>query len=248
MKLLVSVVDEAEALEAVKGGAHIVDVKNPEEGALGANFPWIIRQVKNLTSDPIEVSATLGDLPYLPGTASLAALGAAVSGANYVKAGLYGVRTVEEAVELLTGVKKALENLKPKVQTVAAGYADYKAWGCLSPWKLPLAAYKAEVDGLMVDVKRKSLRCLFDYVHSEELKLFIKEAHSHGLKVALAGGLTAENMGVLRDMSVDIVGVRRSVLSTGGRVDREKVRRFVEVNRLPEALTSSSEGLRSGKP
>ncbi|WP_309492559.1 (5-formylfuran-3-yl)methyl phosphate synthase [Candidatus Hecatella orcuttiae] len=234
MKLLVSVVDKAEALEAAKGGAHIVDVKNPEEGALGANFPWIIRQVRKSILSQVEVSATLGDLPYLPGTASLAALGAAASGANYVKAGLYGVKTVEEAVKLLTGVRKALEGLKPKVQTIAAGYADYETWGCLSPWKLPLAAYKAEVDGLMVDVKRKNLQNLFDHVHLGELKLFVQEAHTYGLKVALAGGLTAENLEALRDTSVDIVGVRRSVLSAAGRVDREKVSRMLEATSFPE--------------
>jgi len=89
MRLLVSVRDVDEALEAVKGGAHIVDVKNPEEGSLGAHFPRVIRQVKEAVSGAVEVSATIGDLPNLPGTASLAALGAAVSGARYVKAGLF---------------------------------------------------------------------------------------------------------------------------------------------------------------
>ena len=39
LRLLVSVLDVAEAAQAVEGGAHIVDVKNPREGSLGANFP-----------------------------------------------------------------------------------------------------------------------------------------------------------------------------------------------------------------
>ena len=41
LKLLVSVIDEEDAREAYRGGADIIDVKNPEEGALGANFPWV---------------------------------------------------------------------------------------------------------------------------------------------------------------------------------------------------------------
>ncbi|MEJ2306473.1 MAG: (5-formylfuran-3-yl)methyl phosphate synthase, partial [candidate division WOR-3 bacterium] len=47
MKLLVSVVNKTEALDSIKGGADIVDVKNPTEGSLGANFPRVIRQVKD---------------------------------------------------------------------------------------------------------------------------------------------------------------------------------------------------------
>ena len=85
MKLLVSVVNKREALEAVKGGAHIVDVKNPKEGSLGANFPRVIRRVENVVPSHVEVSATIGDLPNLPGTASLAALGAVSSGGFKVR-------------------------------------------------------------------------------------------------------------------------------------------------------------------
>ncbi|GAI18919.1 unnamed protein product [marine sediment metagenome] len=50
--LLVSPRDINEALAAVRGGADILDIKNPEEGSLGANFPWII--------------ASAFALPYIP--------------------------------------------------------------------------------------------------------------------------------------------------------------------------------------
>ena len=39
MRLLVSVVDAAEARLAVAGGVDVVDVKNPAEGSLGAPAP-----------------------------------------------------------------------------------------------------------------------------------------------------------------------------------------------------------------
>ena len=41
------------------------------------------------------VSVALGDLPNLPHTAALAARGAALSGADYVKVGLRGVRELD---------------------------------------------------------------------------------------------------------------------------------------------------------
>ncbi len=88
MKLLVSPVDEEEALEAVAGGADIVDVKNPAEGALGAGFPWVIRRIRDIVPQRLEVSCTLGDLTNLPGSAALAAFGAASTA--YKNAGGWG--------------------------------------------------------------------------------------------------------------------------------------------------------------
>ena len=48
MRLLVSPMNLVEAQAALDGGADIIDVKNPKEGSLGANFPWTIRAVADL--------------------------------------------------------------------------------------------------------------------------------------------------------------------------------------------------------
>ena len=98
MLLLISQINTEEALEAIEGGADIVDVKNPKEGSLGANFPWVIENIRQLTPPDMLVSATLGDVPYKPGTVSLAAMGALVSGADYIKVGLYGTSNYDEAL------------------------------------------------------------------------------------------------------------------------------------------------------
>jgi len=74
MRLLVSPMNIEEACAAIEGGADILDVKNPKEGSLGANFPWAIRAVVDLAAGRMPVSATIGDLDFKPGTASLAAL------------------------------------------------------------------------------------------------------------------------------------------------------------------------------
>ena len=105
MKLLVSVVDAAEARAAAAAGADIVDVKNPAEGSLGAPSPAVIAAVRAAVPAELPVSAAIGDMPNLPGTAALAALGAARSGATFVKVGLWGVSTEDEAVALLRAVR-----------------------------------------------------------------------------------------------------------------------------------------------
>ena len=105
--------NEKEAAEAIAGGADIIDVKNPKEGALGANFPWVIKRIREITPKNIEVSCTLGDVPNLPGAVSLAALGAATTGVDYIKAGLYGLKTPKEAVYLMQNVTKAVKDCNP---------------------------------------------------------------------------------------------------------------------------------------
>ena len=80
MKLMVSVLSAEEAHEAIEGGAEILDIKNPAEGSLGAQPPQVIREVKKFGAGRVEISAAIGDMPNLPGTAALAALGAASCG------------------------------------------------------------------------------------------------------------------------------------------------------------------------
>ena len=60
------------------------------------------------------VSVALGDLPALPHTAALAARGAALSGATYVKVGLRGVRELDGAVAMMNAVADAVARARPR--------------------------------------------------------------------------------------------------------------------------------------
>ena len=80
MRLMISVVSAEEARAALQAKADLLDVKNPAEGSLGAQFPGIIKEITKMASGRAQVSAAIGDMPNLPGTASLAALGAAACG------------------------------------------------------------------------------------------------------------------------------------------------------------------------
>lgn len=87
MLLLISPDSVEEAIDCAKAAEYldIVDVKKPDEGSLGANFPWVIREIRDAVPADKPVSATVGDVPYKPGTVAQAALGAVVSGATYIK-------------------------------------------------------------------------------------------------------------------------------------------------------------------
>ena len=238
MKLLVSVVDKTEALDSIKGGANIIDVKNPKEGSLGANFPRVIQQVKEYMPKNLELSATIGDLPNLPGTASLAALGAAVSGVDYVKVGLFGVKTSKEATTLMTEVVNAVKEYDSGLKTIASGYADFRHVGCVSPLELPIVAHKAEADGVLVDVKNKNGKeNLFSLLTDEQLREFVTQAHNHNLLAALAGSLDSPDIPRVYSLGADIIGVRGAVCTKkdrlAGKLEREKVIEFAkEISKL----------------
>ena len=208
MRLLVSPMNMEEAHAALAGGADILDVKNPKEGSLGANFPWVIRSVADLAGGRVPVSATIGDLEFKPGTASLAALGAASSGADYVKAGLLGVKTSDQAEEMLKAIVRAVKDLDPKKRVVASGYSDYLRVGSISPMLLPAAASEAGADVVMVDTAIKDGKPTFDFMGEKDLADFIELGHSNDLEVALAGSIGFPHLETLLRLQPDIIGVR----------------------------------------
>ena len=225
MKLLVSVVDAGEASVAAEAGADIVDVKNPAEGSLGAPPPDVIAAVRDAVAPELPVSAAIGDMPNLPGTAALAALGAASSGATYVKLGLWGVSTEDEAVALLRTVRAAV----PGAIVVAAAYADARrvAHAPLAPELLPRVAHAAGVPVCLLDTAVKDGRGLLEWQSPEALTELVAEAHAMGLEMALAGALRAEDLPLLLGTGADIVGVRSAACGGGrrsGPLDPERVR------------------------
>jgi uncharacterized protein (UPF0264 family) len=235
LKLLISPKNEAEALEAITGGADIIDVKNPLEGALGANYPWVIKKIKELTPGDVEVSCTLGDAPNLPGSFSLAALGAASLGVDYVKVGLYGVKTSGEAVFFLQQINRAAKDVNPKIKVVVAGYADAKKIGALDPSLIPELAHKAHADIAMLDTAVKDGKTLFDHQTIEQLKVFVSSAHGFGLQAALAGSLRKQDLSVVYGLGVDIAGFRGAACTgsdrNGGQISGQLVAELAETIR-----------------
>lgn len=237
--MLISSADENEAAEAIAGGADIIDVKNPKEGALGASFPWVIERIRRITPANIEVSCAIGDVPDLPCAVSLAALGAATTGVDYIKVGLYGVRTKEAAVYLMQGVTKAVRACNSAAKVVATCYADAERIHSVKPLLVPDIAHEAEAHVAMIDTAIKDGKNLFAFLSSEQLRRFVNRAHTYGLKAALAGSLGKKDLSTVYALGADIMGLRGAVCTSGDRVDgritRENVRALVAVaNRIKE--------------
>ncbi|MGC9444742.1 MAG: (5-formylfuran-3-yl)methyl phosphate synthase [Candidatus Methanospirareceae archaeon] len=215
MKLLVSPRDVEEAKAVIRGRADIVDVKNPKEGSLGANFPWVIKAIKDLVmaegGNGLELSAAIGDFDFKPGTASLAALAAVSVGADYVKVGLFKITTSEQAIELLAGVVRAVKEYDPAKKVVAAFYSDYKRINSISPFAITEIGNAVNIDVSMVDTGIKDCRSTLEFLGEDELRTFVAESKALGLDTALAGALTFEDLPAIKAINPDILGVRGMV-------------------------------------
>jgi (5-formylfuran-3-yl)methyl phosphate synthase len=213
VRLLVSVVSAPEARRALAGGADIIDVKDPSQGPLGAPSPRVLSEVVTEVGGAAPVSVALGDLPDLPHTAALAARGAALGGAAFVKVGLRGIATVDNAVALMRAVADAVA---PETAVIAAAYADAAALDppALAPEWLPDVVRRAGIAGALVDTFVKDGRGLYSWLSERELVDLIARTRGAGGHFAVAGQLT---LGDLRRVETDVVGVRSAVCRGGDR-------------------------------
>jgi uncharacterized protein (UPF0264 family) len=221
LRLLVSVRSAHEARLALAGGADVIDVKDPSEGALGAPAPETVAAVASAVAGAAPISVALGDMPNLPHTAALAACGAVAAGADYVKVGLRGVRELDAAVALMRAVAQALEG---RAQVIAAAYADAATLEppALEPRLLPAVVAAAGLDGALIDTFRKDGRGLYAWLAEGELGELAARTRRGGATFAVAGQL---RRGELARVPADLVGVRSAVCRGGraGALDLELV-------------------------
>jgi len=206
MQLLVSpsTIDEAKHSVA----ADIIDVKRPAEGSLGANFPWVIREIKTLLARPL--SAAIGDFNYKPGGAALAAYGAACAGADFVKIGL-AFEGQEKARDVIGAVVRAVKDEFPQKYVVIAAYSDYQRMHSISPFEMAPIAADCGADFAMVDTGIKDRQSTFAFMDEETLRSFTDTNEKLGLRTALAGAFKFEDIDALKRINPDIIGVRGMV-------------------------------------
>ena len=162
------------------------------------------------------MSVALGDLPDLPHTAALAARGAALSGAGFVKVGLRGVRDLERAAAMMSAVADAVKVAGERVSVIAAAYADAAALDppALAPACLPALVARTGIAGALVDTFVKDGRGLYGWLSESELAELIERTRRTGAMFGVAGQL---RRGELCRVDADVIGVRSAVCREGDR-------------------------------
>ena len=215
MMLLVSVQDMPEALEADRGGADIIDVKNLQEALVGSGHPNLVEEVRRRIPAHKHVSVTLGVVPNQAGTVAMAVKAAGMLDATSVKVG-FCEADYESAVEILQGARAALKGYDTKL--IGSLFADNHLFkGGLDPDLMVKLAIEGQCDGFLIDTLTKDGRNLFDFIPEPRLREMVMEAKQAGLSTALSGHLKLDNLDELARVNPDIVGVRGAVCSSGER-------------------------------
>jgi uncharacterized protein (UPF0264 family) len=225
--LLVSVRSPAEAAAALAGGAAIIDVKEPDNGALGRAGSDVLARVLRRVAGRRPVSAALGELP-----ADEVDLPTNLASLSYVKWGLAGWREKGSAwKDRLSHLREQVETNSP-CRVVAVAYADWKLAGAPSVLDLGRFAVGKRFGVLLVDTWRKDGRSLLDWMSLADLKRLRKDTRALGVELALAGSLTQATIEALAPVAPDWFAVRGAACTQGqreGKVEEQRVRKLVEM-------------------
>lgn len=209
MRLLVSVRNATEAAAALAGGADIVDAKEPLNGALGAVTPPVLHAIATTVAGAAPVSVALGDA----GTDDIAVglRAAATVGAAFVKVGFAGTQDHDRVARDVA----AIARLVAPAALILVAYADHEQAGAPAPDTLIVLAQRFKASGILLDTYDKRGAALTTVMSERALRGFVRRAQSAGLRVALAGRLTAEDIDLVLDTGANIVGIRGAACEGG---------------------------------
>ncbi|MBK3734361.1 hypothetical protein GAY29_14885 [Azospirillum brasilense] len=214
-RLLASVASLTELTLAARGGADILDLKDPKAGALGAwPLDGIVRAVDTARQWLIRapLSATVGDLPMAPVTVARRVAETWACGVDYVKIGLFPSGDP-------AGCVAALESeARRGTRIVAVLFADL--W--TDPGTLLPDIAKAGFAGAMLDTAGKGGGGLLRHKTVDEVKRFLDQAHGLGLLTGLAGSLRRDDIPALLPLAPDYLGFRTALCAgadRGGALD-----------------------------
>lgn len=211
-RLLVSVRGSNEALEAIKGGAHIADVEYPAS-ALGTPYPLNIRAVREKLDKngftTIPISTNIGEEQNNRSNSCQAALGVALAGADYIKLGFAGL-DYDEAVKLGNNLVRTVKYWFPNKKVYPAVFPELKYSKKFNPLiDGPKLVKKIKCDGLLIDTFNKGIgKGLMNYYTLKELKKFVADLHKLGKEAWLAGSVKKEQLPDLWKTGVDVICVR----------------------------------------
>lgn len=224
-RLLVSVRGKKDALEAVAGGAHIIDAENPKT-SLGTAYPLNIYAIRQNTPLDRLVSTNIGEKQFIWSTAAQAAVGVAFAGADIIKVGLAELQPVK-AIRIMRDIVHHVRYWYPWKILIPTFFADTNLRKITDPIKQGAdIAVKSKAQGVLIDTFNKKVRKgLLDYLTLREIKQFVDSCHVKGIEAWVAGSVSKEQLPSLWNTGVNVVCVRKAACGEGrlGNVKKELV-------------------------
>ncbi len=194
---LASVRSADEAMVAMQGGVDIIDLKEPEQGALGAVSFKVMREVVGKINGERLVSATVGDLPCEPLRVADMVRRVADTGVDLVKVGLFDPLSENVDDLLWTISRQATKGI------IIVVFADqYPGEHIID------SVVDAGLAGIMLDTANKTKGSLREVMDVHQIGQFIVKAKQQKLITGLAGSLRKEDIVPLVQYQPDYLGFR----------------------------------------
>jgi uncharacterized protein (UPF0264 family) len=255
-KLLVSVRNAAEAQAALRGGCDVLDVKEPDRGAMGmADIATIVEVVTHCRSgvSRVPVSVALGEVAeWTPGRQVPSLPEKIARGIAYLKLGTAGLASNSGWAASFGALVRRFETESNQTNVaavsgttdavaggfapswIAVAYADWQIAHAPPPSAVIAAAAECGCTGVLIDTFSKGRLRLLDWLDGSRLVALAEQARSLGLTFALAGRLQIGHLPQVLAAGPDIVGIRSAACRDGirnGAIDPAAVRAFREALR-----------------
>ena len=226
---LASVASVEEARLVCSLGVDVIDLKDPNRGALGALEQDKVRLITALVGKTTTLSATIGDLPAYAAELESAVLGMHASGVDIVKVGVF-------AGSLSPFTWSALDRLTDRnIRIVLVFFAEF------SPVEADFEKLKSTgVMGVMLDTCDKASGNLREKMEDGALAQFVADAKRAGLITGLAGALTGEDIPPLLRINPDYLGFRGALCRQHERTMQIDSTKVTEIRKLIPENTSIS--------
>ena len=197
--MLASVRCPAEAEAVCAGGVDIVDLKDPDKGALGALDIEVAADIVRSVGRRKPVSAAAGPAHGAPQEIAENVAAIAATGVDYVKV---GIAPQGAAADCMRELGRQANNTK----LVGVLFAD-----CAPDLEMLARIADNGFRGAMLDTAKKGAGRLLDHMDIAALDRFVEQCRKHGLMSGLAGSLEAPDVPRLLPLQPDYLGFRGSL-------------------------------------
>ncbi len=195
--MLASVNGLKEAKLILNTTIDIIDLKQPEQGALGALSTEDVSIIVNAVNHQKPVSATVGDLPMQADIVYKAVKAMAETGVDYIKIGFFPGGNWQDTISSLSSISQQGYKL------IAVLFAD------TNPDINTIESFKqAGFYGVMLDTMNKTNGSLLQVMDITDIKQFVSQAKSAQLLCGLAGSLKQQDITELISLNADYLGFR----------------------------------------
>lgn len=228
VKMLASVSSLDEAALALSAGVDIIDLKDPNQGALGALAMGEIANIVKLVDGRSPVSATIGDLSVLEEVVK-AIDSTARTGVDIIKIGFFEIMDYQALVQ---AVSPLIKGKKIIAVLFADGLYDFSV--------LPLLQ-SAGFYGVMLDTANKNGQHLLNYIDIQTLSAFILQAKQLKLEVGLAGALRESQVEALTTLQPNYLGFRSALCEENQRKNKLNTYKISHIKNMLQKYNNQAE-------